>query len=131
MAPRPRLVRAPVVFDAEAWAEDLQPASGREVAVDSRARLEREGQPVSELRACDAEGRDGTRLAGCLKVYLPPPAGPWGFVFLLGRSTDGGPARLEFLAFGLRHPPEGTRRPSVYAIAHRRLHGRVPHPPAG
>ena len=58
MAPRPRLARAPVVFDAEAWAEDLQPASerGREVAVDSRARLEREGQPVSELRAWDAMG---------------------------------------------------------------------------
>jgi hypothetical protein len=33
---------------------------------------------------------------------------------------------LEFLAFGVRHQPPGSRAPSVYEIAHRRLHGRWP-----
>lgn len=119
---------APVVFDDEPWVEDLRRAGerGRAAAVEARARLERDGQLISQLRACDEEGRDGTRLPACLKVYLPPPDGPWGFVFLLSRSTGGGPVRLEYLAFGPRHPPGGSRRASVYAFAHRRLHGEGP-----
>lgn len=57
MADSPRF---PVRFDAEALAEDLAHASarGREVGMGERARL---GIAVSELRACAAEGRDGTR----------------------------------------------------------------------
>jgi len=64
MADSPRFS---VRFDEEALAEDLAhaSASGREVG--ERARLERDGIAVSELRACAAEGRDGTRLAGCVK----------------------------------------------------------------
>jgi hypothetical protein len=31
-----------------------------------------------------------------------------------------------FLAFGVRHHPRGSRRPTVYQLAHRRLHGQLP-----
>ena len=76
MADSPRFS---VRFDEEALAEDLAhaSASGREVG--ERARLERDGIAVSELRACAAEGRDGTRLAGCVKAYMPRPLdrGAW------------------------------------------------------
>ena len=80
MADSPRF---PVRFDAEALAEDLAHASarGREVGLGERIRLERDGIAVSELRACATEGRDGTRLAGCVKSYMPRPNGPWGMVF--------------------------------------------------
>ena len=115
MADSPRFS---VRFDEEALAEDLAhaSASGREVG--ERARLERDGIAVSELRACAAEGRDGTRLAGCLKAYLPRPAGPWGMVFTGDRDPT---PVLVFLAFGVRHP-RSPWRPSVYQVAHRRLH---------
>ena len=106
MADSPRFS---VRFDEEALAEDLAhaSASGREVG--ERARLERDGIAVSELRACAAEGRDGTRLAGCLKAYLPRPAGPWGMVFTGDRDPT---PVLVFLAFGVRHP-RSLWRPSV------------------
>lgn len=30
--------------------------------------------------------------------------------------------RLDYLAFGVRHHPAGSNAPTVYEIAHRRLH---------
>jgi hypothetical protein len=33
---------------------------------------------------------------------------------------------LSYLAFGVRHHPKGARAPTVYVLAHRRLHGRWP-----
>lgn len=113
---------ARVEFDELAWAEDIAAASrsARVVAQQQRKRLEREGQPVADLRACDAEGRDGTNLAGCVKAYLPPPDGPWGAVFRFARRENG-TVYLLVIAFGLRHPPARSRQPSVYQRAHRRL----------
>ena len=36
---------------------------------------------------------------------------------------------LLMLAFGVRDPPEGSRRLSVYQLADRRLHPHQPRPP--
>jgi hypothetical protein len=119
VADRPRFA---VRFDAEALAEDLHhaTAAGRLVCERERARLEREGVPADELKACQAEGREGTELAGCVKTYLPQPDGPWGMVFAGDRELDGTPV-LVCLAFGLRHPMRAWQ-PSVYHVAHWRLH---------
>jgi hypothetical protein len=114
--------RFAVRFDHEAFAEDLShaTAAGRAVGDQQRARIEREGLVSAELLACDAEGRDGTRLGGCAKTYLPQPDGDWGMVLRGERDEDGSPALL-CLAFGMRHP-SAPWRPSVYQVAHRRLH---------
>lgn len=34
-------------------------------------RLKSDGAPATWLRRCDAEARDGTRLPGCVKLYIP------------------------------------------------------------
>ena len=47
----------------------------------ARGRYEREGVPASERRHCDAEHPSGTRLLGCVKVYIPDFTGPWRIVF--------------------------------------------------
>ena len=111
----------PVVFDDAAWDEDLRRASdsARRTAHDARAEFEEFGVPIVRLKACASEGADGTRLPGCIKVYLPAPAGPHGMVFEIDRID--GRLRLLYAAFGLRHPPRESRQQSVYAIAHRRL----------
>ncbi len=113
--------RSPVLFDDEAFTEDLHHVTpaGRTIAKGERARLEREGIAVRELKACAAEGPDGTRLAGCVKAYLRAPDGAWGMV-LRGWDREG--PGLAYVAFGLRHPRR-TWQPSVYQVAHRRLHG--------
>lgn len=77
------------------------------------------GVAVSKLRPCDAEARDGTRLGGCVKHYIPQPDGRWGAVFNIDSEADK-PA-LVLLAVGERHPAQPWQ-PSVYEIAHRRLH---------
>ena len=112
---------AAVVFDETAWSEDLRNATdvARAIATRTRRRLEREGQPIDALLACDAEASDGTSLPGCVKAYIPPPAGRWGLVYLIARNQSGR-LRLDHVAFGVRHPPRG-RRASVYQIAHQRL----------
>jgi hypothetical protein len=112
--------RFAVRFDEEAFGEDLAHATsaGRQVGLAERTRLERDGVPVDPLRGCAAEGRDGTRLAGCVKLYLPRPNGPWGMVF---RGWDLEGPGLVCVAFGLRHP-SAPWQPSVYQVAHRRLH---------
>jgi hypothetical protein len=123
MSPHPSGPAFEVHIDERALADDLARASvaGR-VAIESMMqRLTAGGAPVAWLKRCDAEARDGTRLPGCVKLYIPQPAGRWGAVFLGG--TVGGSPKLFLLAVGERHP--GARwRPSVYEIAHRRLHRR-------
>jgi hypothetical protein len=114
--------RARVAFDEDAWQDDLRSAgqAARTVAEEARIRLEREGQPVNALLACDSEGADGTDLSACVKVYLPPPAGRWGLVYLIARDHEGR-LYLDHLAFGQRHP-QADHQASVYQVAHRRLH---------
>lgn len=77
------------------------------------------GVPVAVLLACEAEGADGTQLAHCLKVYLPPPDGKFGMVFRVERRD--GKLQLVYVAFGVRHHPRGSNAPTVYQIAHDRL----------
>jgi len=114
--------RFAVHVDAEALAEDLShaTAAARAAIGPLVERLRREGVPAQWLRRCEAEARDGTRLPGCVKLYIPPPAGRWGAVF--AADIAAGAPRLLLLAVGERHPGSASR-PSVYAIAHRRLHG--------
>jgi hypothetical protein len=115
---------APVAFDDLAWQDDLSRATGsaRRIGEETRSRLEREGQSVDALFACDADARDGTSLPGCVKVYLPPPSGPLGFVYRIAKDQNGR-FYLDHLAFGVRHLPPGVRGETVYRLAHRRLHG--------
>jgi hypothetical protein len=110
---------AKVVFDDAAFNEDLHRA-GSEVAIAARREYEQSGVPVADLLACDEEGRDSTRLPECLKVYLPRPAGRFGMVFTIQRQT--GRLSLAYLAFGVRHHPQGSHALTVYQIADRRLH---------
>lgn len=93
---------------------------GRRVAMVIRAEYETSGIPYSELRACASEGPGGSSLPGCMKTYLPPPAGQHGMVLRIA-VDDEGRLVLAFLAFGLRHPGPNVRQPSVYDVAHRRL----------
>jgi hypothetical protein len=83
------------------------------------ATMREEGAPFSWLRRCEEEGQDGTRLGGCVKLYIPRPAGQWGAV-LAGDEEAGKPA-LVLIAVGERHPAQSWK-PSVYEVAHRRLH---------
>jgi hypothetical protein len=78
----------------------------------------RDGVPFKWLRRCEEEGQDGTRLGGCVKFYIPRPAGQWGAV-LAGDEEATKPA-LVLVAVGERHPAQRWK-PSVYEIAHRRL----------
>ncbi len=118
--------RAPVVFNEHAFAEDLERASigGRTHATTARTEFERPGIDVARLRPCDPEGRDGTRLVGSVKTYIPWPDGRFGMVFAVERIE--GRLVLVFVAFGVRHQPKHSNAPTVYALAHRRLHGRWP-----
>lgn len=112
-----------VVFDEIAYAEDTVRGgrAGAGVLRSTRTRFEREGVPASSLRRCDPEGRDGTRLPACFKVYLPEPDGKFGMVLTLS-GTDRGLA-LHYVAFGMRHHPRHSHAETVYQIAHGRLHG--------
>jgi hypothetical protein len=107
----------------EAWlANDLAHASAaaRAAIEPLVVGLRQYGVPVGWLRPCEAEARDGTRLPGCVKLYIPQPAGQWGAVFGIDREADA-PALL-LLAVGERHPGVPWR-PSVYRVADRRLNG--------
>ena len=122
MADKPRFK---VRFDEAFHKADLDHATtaGAGVARRARQRLERDGIAPEELRKCAAMGDDGTRLAGCVKTYLPPPEGRWGMVLCGGGlDVDGTPVLL-VVAFGERHPRRRSR-PSVYQLADERLHGK-------
>jgi hypothetical protein len=81
--------------------------------------LRENGAPREWLLRCEEEGQDGTRLGGCVKLYIPRPAGQWGAV-LAGDEEATKPA-LVLVAVGERHPARPWKS-SVYEIAHRRLH---------
>jgi hypothetical protein len=102
----PRPSHAPVVFDEPSFQEDLAytNVTGVAVARMTRHRYESEGIPVGELRLTEEQGPDGAFLPRCLKVYLPPPEGPFGMVFRLIIDSDTGAAHLRYLAFGQRRP---------------------------
>jgi hypothetical protein len=84
----------------------------------------KEGVEIKTLRRCDPEGRDGRNLPACFKVYLPAPNGKFGMVFRFVRESEG--LALRYLAFGVRHHPRDSNAQTVYEIAHRRLHGKLP-----
>jgi hypothetical protein len=111
-----------VAFDDAAFAEDLghSAPNASAAAQNERDALAKDGLLSNRLKACEDEGRDGTRLPGCAKVYIPEPDGPWGMVFELRVDQDGRPY-MACLAFGLRHPT-GPGVLSVYEVADRRLH---------
>lgn len=113
----------PVGFDDDALTEDLDrlPASA-EVALGSFRKEVRRGGgiPRSRLMACQAEGRDGTRLGGCVKTYIPWPDGRFGAVFAAVTHPDR-PMALRAIAFGIRHHPRGSTALTVYEVADRRL----------
>ncbi len=113
---------APVAFDEAAWSEDLRDSTdaGRTAATRKRADLERDGQPVDELLACDEEAPDGTSLPGCVKTRVPWPDGPRGIVYLIARAQTGA-LSLDVLSFGMRHHPKDSHALSVYQIADQRL----------
>lgn len=117
MPDRPVGLRIPVVFNEHAIAEDLahHPAVARHALELLRRELDRDGGLlVARLKRCEAEGRDGTRLASCLKTYVPWPTGRFGLVMLpVAHPTR--PFALRGFAFGVRHP--GAGKPSVYEIA--------------
>lgn len=122
MAPDRR--RLPVHFSDRAWQFDLEATtpSGAEVARAARRRFARHGVPLSDLRPCMSEHPGGTSLENCLKAYLPAPDGRFGMVFefvIRKRRPE-----LVYLGFGVRHHPRGSHAPTVYEVAHRRLHGK-------
>jgi hypothetical protein len=121
--PPHRARRVRVLFDEPALVEDLRRAgrTARSVALRARRVYERDGCPVEDLLACESQARDRTRLPGCVKVYLPSPAGKFGMVFEIDRQD--GRLVLAYLAFGVRHHPPDSHAPTVYELAHRRLHG--------
>lgn len=120
MADSPGGPVVPVLFDEQAIAEDLHhlPGTAR-VALDAfRRELDRDGGlPMTRLKRCEAEGRDGTNLGGCLKTYVPWPTGRFGLVFV-PVAHPARPLALRAFACAVRHPLGS--RPSVYGIAHGR-----------
>jgi hypothetical protein len=115
-------VIVPIVIDEDAIGTDLEHLS--DAAAGALVQLRREvdrdgGLPKSRLLRCQAEGRDGTKLGGCVKTRVPWPDGPWGIVLRAGEVPNR-PFALYTLAYGERHP---TRRgkPSVYEVASWRL----------
>jgi hypothetical protein len=116
----------PAYFDQNAWEEDLERSTpaGRQAAEAARRDYERGGVPLERLRRVREHGADGTVLPNCAKVYLPPPVGRFGMIFR-AISVEGRP-RLAYLAFGVRHHPRSSRRPTAYQLAHQRLHGQPP-----
>ncbi len=110
----------PVQFNEPAITEDLthHPPTARKVLEIFRREVDRGGGlPLSRLLGCDAEARDGTRLAGCVKTYVPWPAGRFGLV-LLPVAHPTRPFALRAFAFGVRHP--AANKLSVYTVADRR-----------
>jgi hypothetical protein len=120
----------PARFDPDGWEEDLARTTpaGREAAEAARRAYERYGIPFAHLRSVAGRGRDGTVLPDCVKVYLPQPGGRFGMVFRAIKIDDR--LHLAYLAFGVRHPPKDSRRPTVYQLAHQRMHGQPPPRPA-
>ena len=115
----------PVGFDDDALEEDLAhlPASAEEALRSFNKETRRlGGVSKSRLMACQAEGRDGTRLPGCVKTYIPWPNGRFGAVFVAVTHPNR-PMALRAIAFGIRHHPHGSTAQTLYQVADRRLKG--------
>lgn len=115
----------PVGFDDDALEDDLAhlPASAEEALRLFHKDVRRLGGiPRSRLMICQAEGRDGTRLGGCVKTYIPWPDGRFGAVFVAVTHPNR-PMALRAIAFGVRHHPHESRARTVYEIADSRLSG--------
>jgi len=112
--------RSEVRVVGEVLAEDLArcTAAAKTAIEPVIAEIRRDGVPFEWLRRCEEEGHDGTSLDGCVKFYIPRPAGQWGAV-LAGDEEATKPA-LVLIAIGERHPGRPWK-PSVYEIAHRRF----------
>jgi hypothetical protein len=110
----------PVAFKEDAIAEDLthHPPAVREALDLFRREIDCDGGlSLSRLKQCDEEGRDGTRLAGCVKTYVPWPTGRFGLVLLpVAHPTKR--LALRAFAYGIRHP--AANKPSVYQISDQR-----------
>lgn len=120
MADAPAAPIVPVQFNEHAIAEDLtHHAPVARKALDLfRREVDRDGGlPFSRLKSCEDESRDGTRLGGCVKTYVPWPTGRFGLV-LLPVAHPTRPLALRAFAYGIRHPAAG--KPSVYEIADQR-----------
>jgi hypothetical protein len=121
MPEEPAGARFPLRVDEALLAEDLAHATqaGRAAIAAELGRLRRDGVPIARLYRCQPDHRDGTDLGGCVKIYIPAPDGPWGAVF--AGDQVAGEATLVLVAVGRRHPPQPWA-PSVYHVAHQRLH---------
>jgi len=120
-------VNAPVHVDDALFRADVARTSerGRAALISARSRFEQDGVSAVERRACSADHPSGTRLPGCVKVYIPSLDGPWRMIFQVARLGDGR-LGLEYLAAGVAHLPHRARARDVYELAHFRLHGRWP-----
>lgn len=126
--------RPSIHFGAIEWHEEVERlvihSQARSMAERSRHEI-LAGRMKINWKQCLDPGPDGTCLTRCLKLYIPlneeaPSRAPFGFVFQLHKDSDG-KLFAQFIAFGERHPAN-PRTWSVYARAHRRLHGRYPDP---
>lgn len=93
--------------------------NGREVARKARNAFEARGVPAKQLKRCGANF--DPPLPGCVKTYLGAPTavgpGTFGMVFV----ATANPEVLLYLAFGVRHMPAISFKPTVYQRAHKRL----------
>ena len=124
MADKRREAIVPTRFDDDEIAADLThlPSDAASALSALRHCTDRNrGLPYSHLKACQAKGRDDTRLAGCVKTYVPWPDGRYGLV-LTAVEHPVRPWGLRVIAYGVRHST-GHRQLSVYQVAHKRLHG--------
>jgi hypothetical protein len=115
---------ARVLFNEGGFAEDTMRSgrAGAQALREARSQFKQDGVEIKALRRCNPEGRDGTKLPACFKVYLPAPNGKFGMVFRFVRDADG--LALRYLVFGVRHHPRDSKAPTVYEIADRRLYER-------
>jgi hypothetical protein len=131
-SPRPILSDVSIRFDCEEWREEVERLDERAVSRTQAERARREidgGKATVHLQKCEADGEGGTRLPGCMKLYVPlgrqgASEAPFGFVFQLAQDSDGSFV-WNFIAFGERHPDNPATR-TVYERAQHRLHGRYP-----
>lgn len=86
------------------------------MALDARRQFAAHGIEAAQLRPCRDEGRDGTRLPGCVKTYLPAPAGDWGMVFQ-ARFNEHGQPFMHCLALGFRPQVCVGQRQALVAVA--------------